>query len=177
MKVELIEKPNSNDWLEVKRRALVTIGKKPVTEPTEKWKHDILEARHSPIRRLHFSFYIECPYWVSVHLCRHIHAQPYVKSQRNDRQSDYDRNSAPQNEMVSMIWDMDAEELMIIANKRLCNQASKETQQVVQAMCEEVIKACPEFWGLLVPMCMYHNGKCHEMYPCRKKAERKTSDE
>lgn len=167
MKVELIEKPNANDWLEVKRRALVTIGKKPVTEPTEEWKHKILRARHSPIRRLHFSFYIECPYWVSVHLCRHIHAQPYVKSQRNDRQGDYDRNSAPQNEMVSMIWDMNAEELMVIANKRLCYQASEETRAVVKAMCELVKAEYPEFDGLLVSNCRYW-GRCQEMYPCWK---------
>ena len=120
MKVELLEKPTEKDWLEVKRRALVTIGKKPVAAPNEEWKHDILEARHSPIRRLWFSFYIECPYWVSVHLCRHIHAQPYVKSQRNDRQKDYDRNTAPQDATVCMIWDINAEELMVVANKRLC---------------------------------------------------------
>ncbi len=164
MKIKLIEKPNSNDWLEVKRRALVTVGKKPLAEPTLEWKHDILEARHSPIRRLHFSFYIECPYWVSVHLCRHIHAQPFVRSQRNDRQSDYDRNSAPQNATVSMIWDMNAEELMVIANKRLCLQASEETRQVVQAMCDEVLKVAPEFDGLLVKQCQY--GRCHEMHPC-----------
>jgi thymidylate synthase ThyX len=65
-----------------------------------------------------------------------------------------------------MIWDINAEELMVIANKRLCKQASLETRQVVQFMCDEVLKVCPEFEGLLVPMCMYHNCKCHEMYPC-----------
>ena len=170
MKVELIEKPNSNDWLEVKRRALVTIGKKPVTEPTEEWKHKILRARHSPIRRLHFSFYIECPYWVSVHLCRHIHAQPYVKSQRNDRQSEYDRKSAQQNETVSMIWDMNAEELMVIANKRLCGLASEETREVVNAMCNLVKEEFEEFRDLLVPYCNYW-GKCQEMYPCYRRRE------
>ena len=166
MKVELLEKPSENDWLEVKRRALVTIGKKPVNVPDEEWKHDILEARHSPIRRLMFSFYIECPYWVSVHLCRHIHSQPYVKSQRNDRQSEYDRNSAPQNETVSMIWDVNAEELMVIANKRLCNHASEETRQVVKMMCRLVKKEYPEFIDLLVPFCVHHGGVCHEMNPC-----------
>lgn len=166
MKVELLEMPTERDWIEVKRRALVTVGKKPVTAPTEEWKHDILRARHSPIRRLFFSFYIECPYWVSVHLCRHIHAQPFVKSQRNDRQSDYDRNSAPQNEMVTMIWDMNAEELMTVANKRLCKQASAETQAIVKDICDKVIEVCPEFEGLLVPMCKY--GRCNEMFPCGK---------
>ena len=108
IKVELNEFPTANDWLEVKKRALVTIGKKAKNEPTDEWKRKILEARHSPIRRLFFSFYIGCPYWVSVHLCRHIHAQPYVRSQRNDRQMDYDREKAPQDQPVCMIWDMNA---------------------------------------------------------------------
>lgn len=165
------EMPSDVDWLEVKKRALVTVGKKAVTPPTAEWKHKILEARHSPIRRLNFSFYIECPYWVSVHLCRHIHAQPYVKSQRNDRQSEYDRNCAPQNAPVCMIWDMNAEELMTIANKRLCRLASEETREVVEKMCEIVMDKFPEFVGLLVPNC--HYGKCHEMYPCGKRGERK----
>ena len=166
MIVRIDEFPNENDWFEVKKRALVTVGKKAITEPNETWKHDILEARHSPIRRLLFSFYIECPYWVSVHLCRHIHAQPYVKSQRNDRQSEYDRNIAPQDENVCMIWDMNAEELMTIANKRLCAQASTETRDVVQKMCDLVQDRMPEFRGLLVPMCKYNGGVCHEMKPC-----------
>lgn len=164
--VKINEIPSDADWLEVKKRALVTVGKRTVTPPTEEWKRKILEARHSPIRRLQFSFYIECPYWVSVHLCRHIHAQPYVKSQRNDRQNEYDRNSAPQNALVCMIWDMNAEELMTIANKRLCRLASAETREVVRQMRDLVIAEMPEFKSVLVPNCEY--GKCHEMYPCGK---------
>ena len=168
MNIKLIKYPTPEDWMLCKKCALVTVGKNAVTEPTAEWKHDILEARHSPIRELKFVFELEIPYWVSVHLCRHIHAQPYVKSQRNDRQTDYDRNSASQDAPVRMIWSMNAEELMVIANKRLCKQASEETRQVVQAMCAEVLEKCPEFEGLLVPMCVYHNGRCHEMKPCYK---------
>lgn len=167
MKVTVIEYPTEKDWLAVKQRALVTAGLDAKTPPTMKWKKSVLEARHSPIRRLRFSFLIEeLPSWVSVHLCRHIHAQPYVRSQRNDHQAKYDRNSAPQNAPVSMIWDMNAEELMAIANKRLCAKASAETQAVVWQMCQQVICVCPEFEGLLVPMCEYHGGICHEMVPC-----------
>lgn len=169
IKVKLNEIPNEKDWFAVKMRALVTVGKNAITEPSGKWKHDILKARHSPIRRLFFSFYIECPYWVSVHLSRHIHAQPYIKSQRNDRQNEYDRNDAPQSQMVSMIWDMNAEELMVIANKRLCNKASKETSEVVRRMCGLVLEAMPEFEGLLVPNCIYNGGVCHEINSCREK--------
>jgi len=110
MKITLLKHPTEEDWLEVKRRALVTVGKTPIEPPSMAWKRDILKARHSPIRYLRFSFLIEdIPYWVSVHLCRHVHAQPYVKSQRNDRQREYDRTKAPQDAPVNMIWDMNAE--------------------------------------------------------------------
>lgn len=167
MKITLLEYPSEKDWYEVKRRALVTVGKSNFEPPNMGWKERILAARHSPIRRLRFSFLIEeIPSWVSVHLCRHVHAQPYVKSQRNDRQGDYDRNAARQDAPVNMIWDMNAETLMEIANKRLCFQASTETREVIAEICRQVIEKCPEFQQRLVPMCDYHNGKCYEMYPC-----------
>ena len=166
MKVELIGYPTEQDWLEVKRRALVTIGKKPVTPPDAEWKKAILKARHSPIRYLQFSFLMEIPYYVSTHLVRHIHAQPYVKSQRNDRQSEYDRTKAPQDAPVTMIWDMNAEELMVIANKRLCRLADKATQAAVLSMCLQVNAACPEFAPFLVPLCEYRGGNCPEMFSC-----------
>ena len=165
--VSLLSAPTDADWLSVKSRALVTIGKQPIhRQPSSEWKHAILEARHSPIRYLRYSFYIECPYWVSVHLCRHAHAQPYVKSQRNDRQDAYDRNDAPQSAPVSMIYDVNAEELQVISNKRLCLNASQETRQIVQAMCKLAEEATPELHGLLVPLCEYCGGVCHEMEPC-----------
>ena len=169
MNVKLTEYPNEKDWAEVQRRALRTVGLKPVNPPASDWKHRMLRSRHSPIRRLRFSFDIDCPYWVSVHLCRHVHAQPYVQSQRNDRQSEYDRNKAPQDTPVSMIWDMNGEELMNIANKRLCKTAQAETREVVKEMCRQVEEVLPEIKGLLVPMCDYHGGVCDEMFPCWKK--------
>lgn len=173
MNVQLLEYPTDKDWMEVKRRALVTIGKRVITPPTEEWKREILRARHSPIRYLRFSFLIsDLPYWVSVHLCRHVHAQPYVRSQRNDRQSEYDRAQAPQNAPVDMIFDVNAEELMVIANKRLCKMASPETREVVARMCDRVIDHCPEFEDYLVPMCEWV-GECKEMNGgCRQREDR-----
>lgn len=67
-----------------------------------------------------------------------------------------------------MIWDINGEELMTIANKRLCNQASKETQEVVRQMCRLVLQTNPEFHGLLVPACVRQGGICYEMKPCGK---------
>ena len=170
MEVTLINAPTEETWMEVKQRALVTIGKKAVTPPTSEWKHKMLEARHSPIRKLVYSFYVkDLPSWVSVHLVRHHEGfQPFVKSQRNDRQNDYDRNKAPQDSPVEMIMDINAEALMVIANKRLCMQASPETRSLVKEMCRLAEENTPEFNGLLVPMCEYHNHKCHEIFPCGK---------
>lgn len=166
MKVTCIEYPTEQDWIACKERALVTIGKKVVNPPDEIWKKAILKARHSPIRRLRFSFYIEgIPSWCATHLARHVHAQPYIKSQRNDRQSEYNRDKAPQDAPVNMIYDVNGEELMVIANKRLCKQASAKTRKVVRMMCDEVAKTNPEFTEFLVPMCQYV-GECKEMYPC-----------
>lgn len=168
MKVELIKYPTEADWLLCKQATLVTVGKDTNVPPKDEWKHKLLAARHSPVRTLNFMFRItDIPYWVSVHLVRHVHAQPFVKSQRNDRQGDYDREKAPQDAPVDMMWYMNAEELMVVSNKRLCNQASKETREVVKEMCKLVIEKCPEFDGLLVPMCEY--GNCHEMFPCGRK--------
>lgn len=166
MKIELLEYPTEKDWMEVKRRALVTVGKKPVNPPDSKWKRKILYARHSPIRYLRFSFYLEIPYYVSVHLARHVHAQPYIRSQRNDRQNEYDRNAARQDAEVSMIWDMSAEELMTVANKRLCMKADPTTRLIVHEMCETVREVCPEIYDLLVPSCCYNGGLCHEIESC-----------
>ena len=165
-KVELVEFPGENDWMEVKRRTLVTIGKSAKNPPTLEWEKKLLAAMHSPIRRLFFSFYLEVPYWVSVHLCRRVHAQPYVQTQRNDRQDNYDRNSAPQDTMVKMIWDMNAEELITVMHKRLCAQASPETRQVAEAMRKAVLEKCPEFEEVLAPNCVYRNGLCTEFKPC-----------
>lgn len=175
MNVELIKYPSDADWMFCKECTLVTVGKHPVKPPSQTWKSEILEARHSPIRTLQFAFRItDLPYWVSVHLCRHVHAQPFVRSQRNDRQNDYDRTKAPQDAPVDMIWYLNAEELQIIANKRLCNMASQETREVVKKMCREVLKVCPEFTGLLVPACAHQGGVCHEFGGGCKKSKKTT---
>lgn len=165
VRVEMLRHPTGDDWMFAKRCALVTMGLRPVNPPSAKWMRDILEARHSPIRELHFAFLIEnLPSWVATHFSRHVHAQPYIGTQRNDRQDRYDRDEAPQGAMVPMIWTMSAEELMTVANKRLCGKASEETRYVARAICEEVIEADPEMAPLLVPNCMYN--RCHEMRPC-----------
>jgi len=167
IEVKMTRFPSDADWFEVKRRAFETEGKIATTAPSEEWKCRILRARHSPIRFLQFSFDLTVPYWVSVHLCRHhVGIQPYVQSQRNDRQSEYDRNKAPQDAPVNMIIDCNAEALITLANKRLCFKASDETHRVVEKMRALALQTNPEFRHELVPMCVREGGRCNEMKPC-----------
>jgi len=173
MKIQLTGVPTEDDLVWCKQCAVGTMGKEVCDVPTAEWLHRILEARHSPIRELWYRFVLyDVPYWVSVHLVRHhVGFHPYVQSQRNDRQSNYDRTKAPQDAPVTMRISLNAEALMTLANKRLCMKASPETREVVAEMCRLVEERCPEFKGLLVSMCEYHGGVCHEMYPCGRAKE------
>lgn len=100
-----------------------------------------------------------------------------MQSQRNDRQSKYDRNTAPQDAPVSHIMSVNAAELVQMAHKRLCGQASPETRYVMELIVAEVLKTNPEFKSVLVPLCVYRNGKCTEFNPCNKHKEVTTSAE
>lgn len=166
-KIEILKHPTEEDWLWCKRCTLNTIGKDTDKIPTEEWKVKLLKAEHSPIRELWFGIRMEIPYWVSVHFVRHhIGVNHYIQSQRNDRQNKYDRTKAPQDEIVSHIMSINAQELIFMSHKRLCRQASKETREVMEEICGKVIEVNPEFKELLVPLCVYRNGKCTEFYSC-----------
>ena len=104
--ITLLKWPGEEDWMFSKSCALVTIGKHSGKAPDMEWKHKMLRAKHSPIRTLNFAFYLHnVPYYVSTHLARHVHSVPFIKSQRNDRQSDYDRNAARQDAPVPSMSD------------------------------------------------------------------------
>lgn len=167
-KVKILKYPTESDWQWVKTCTLNTVGKKSTKAPTNEWKIKLLKAEHSPIRELWFGIKMLIPYWVSVHFVRHhIGVNHYVQTQRTDR-TNIDRNSLPQSAMVSHIMSINAQELMFMARKRLCKQASEETRSVMQLICQEVLKVCPELEGLLVPLCKYRNGICTEMFSCRE---------
>lgn len=165
--VEIIRYPKKEDWERCKLLALNTMGKKYTgSEIIDEWKHKILKAQHSPIRTLMFTIRLTIPYFVSVHLVRHkIGVEHYVQSQRNDRQSKYDRELAPQNAMVSHIIEVDAETLMFMANRRLCGMADPTTRFVMTKICREVEKVSPEFIGHLKPMCEKLH-ECPEFVSC-----------
>ena len=128
----------------------------------------MLKCKHSPIRTLMFTIEMTIPYYVSNHFVRHkFGVEHYVQSQRNDRQSSYDRDLAPQSAMVTHTMDINAEALMNMAHRRLCNQADVTTRYVMAKVCQEIIMLNPEFKDHLVPMCEFMH-ECPEIYPCGK---------
>lgn len=169
MRVTLIYKPEERELMLFKRCIWITNGQTEIPKklPSSDLLKRVLRARHSPIRVLNFGFLIEeIPSNIATHLCRHIHAVPFVSSLRNDRQDKIDGDKAPRNTPVDMIFYCNAEELMTIANKRLCKRASEKTRSVVRMMCYAAARVMPELETLLVPMCEYHGGVCHELESC-----------
>ena len=166
MTVEILRYPTDEDWKRCKMLALNTVGKSEVKTVSDAWKRKILRAEHSPIRTLMFTIKMEIPYYASVHFCRHKYGvEHFVKSQRNDRQSEYDRTQAPQGQMVTHIMDINAQELMQMSRKRLCKMADPVTREIMKMIVEKVLKTNPEFTDFLVKMCSYV-GECKEFQPC-----------
>lgn len=184
-KIELLKYPTDKDWEWVKTCTLNTVGKKSLTKPTDEWKKKLIESEHSPIRELWFGIRMEIPYWVAMHFRTHqlseapypefqLDVRPdfkndYISTQRDDRnKNDISRGKKPQDELVSYIMSINAPALINMAHKRLCKQASEETRQVMKMIVDEVIKVCPQMKSVLVPLCVYRNGKCTEFFPCNK---------
>lgn len=171
MKIEILKYPNEQDLKWCKTCTLNTVGKSSTKAPNNEWIEKLVKAEHSPIRELWFGIKMTIPYWVSVHFSRHhIGVNHYVQTQRSDR-TGVNRDEKPQGELVSHIMSVNAQELIFMAHKRLCKQASKETRAVMQEIVKQVIAVAPYMKDVLVPLCAYRNGKCDEMFSCKEVVE------
>lgn len=154
-------------WREVADAARTTIRQEEGTkEPSSRWKRRILLAEHSPIRKLFFSWkWMDLPYWVSVHFVRHKHGiEHFVSTQRTDR-TGFDRAVAHQDAPVMHECIANAQEVMFISRRRLCNQASPETRAAWRLVVDEIAKVEPEVALCCVPECVYR-GFCPEFKSC-----------
>lgn len=154
-------------WSSVKRAARTTINKSGSGEyPSDTWKKTILLAEHSPIRKIKFSWRWEnLKSWVSVHFVRHkFGIEHWVTTQRSDR-TGVDRDKSPQDTPVSHECEANAQALIFISRRRLCNQASSETRRAWFEVKEEIRKVDPILASVLVPECVYR-GFCPEFKSC-----------
>lgn len=164
MEVKVIE--YQDNWQAVKDAAMNTIGNESGKYPTPKWKREILLAEHSPIRLLRLRIRItDVPYYVVMHLVRHkVGIEHWIETQRTDR-TGIDREALPQGALINYTFEANAQALITISRKRLCSQASPETQAVWKAVRNAVKEVEPELASVMHPECVYR-GFCPEMKSC-----------
>jgi hypothetical protein len=162
-------------WKRVLNAARRTIGKDQLNkEPSDSWKAKMLLAEHSPIRLLEYDWsWGEIRQWVTAHLVRHHEGcEKFVHTQRGDRRKileDYGvetRDELPQGALNDMDMTANAQALINISRKRLCNCASKETREAWTQVKEAIAEVDPILASKMVPECLYR-GFCPEfMNPC-----------
>ena len=154
-------------WQDIKDATMNTIGKNTGKYPTSEWKRNLILSEHSPIRKLKISWkWEQLKYWISVHIVRHKHGiEHFVSTQRTDR-TNVNRDELPQNSLVNHECEANAQALINISRKRLCNCASLETRQAWQEVKNKVAEVEPELAKCMVRECVYRNGFCPEMFPC-----------
>ena len=163
------------NWKRVLNAARRTIGRKPIDkEPSDEWKGNMLLAEHSPIRLLEFDWsWNDIRQWVTAHLVRHHEGcEKFVHSQRGDRRKileDYgvsSRDELPQGALNDMDMTANAQALINISRKSLCNCESKETREAWIKVKEAIAEVDPVMASKMVPECIYR-GFCPEfLSPC-----------
>lgn len=160
---------HDDNWQDVKDAAMNTINKNTGKYPDSEWKRKLLMSEHSPIRRMKFYWrWKDLKSWVSVHMVRHkIGIEHWVSTQRPDRtdNQDIDRDRLLQGALVNHACEADAQALINISRKRLCNCASEETRLAWKAVKEKVAETEPELSSCMVRECIYR-GFCPEMFSC-----------
>ena len=157
---------HEDNWQDVKDTTMNTIGKDTGKYPSSEYKRKLILSEHSPIRRIKFYWrWVDLKSWVSVHFVRHkFGIDHWVTTQRTDR-TGVNRDESPQGALVNHAAEANAQALINISRKRLCNCASKETREAWQAVKDEVAKVEPELAECMVRECIYR-GFCAEMFGC-----------
>lgn len=156
-------------WKRALNAARETVGKVPSDkEPSKKWWARILLAEHSPIRLVEYDFkWDKIKTWITVHLVRHhIGCEKFVHSQRDDRRNNpIPRDELPQGNLNDMQMTCNAQALINISRKRLCNCASKETREAWQQVKDAIRNIDPVMADKMVRECVYR-GFCPELKSC-----------
>lgn len=160
---------HATPWKRALNAARATVGKAALDkEPSKKWIARMLLAEHSPIRLKEYDIRIEnIRQWVTVHIVRHwLGFIPFVHTQREDRRElECSRDELPQGSLNDMNAAVNAQALINISRKRLCNQASKETREVWNAVKDAIREIDPVMADKMVPECVYR-GKCRDLSCC-----------
>ena len=164
-KIEILRMPTEEDWKRCLLLARCTQGKFDApNEPSLEWKRKILRSEHSPIRTLMFTIKMDgIPYCNSVHFVRHkFGVEHYVQSQRKNPDRGAERQDAP----VTHIMDINAQELIFMARKRLCFKADLATHEIMVKIVDAIVRKDETYRGMFRPACQCDERNCREFKPC-----------
>lgn len=156
-------------YREVADRARTTIGLDKGDKPiSEEYMRKLYLCEHSPIRIRSFVIKIKnVPYWLSTHFVRHhVGYTPFVSTQRDDRNSNIsDRDSAPQGNLVTLEIHANAQAIINVSRKRLCNCAHPRARALWEQVLEKLKEVDPALVKACVRECIYR-GYCYEHKSC-----------
>jgi hypothetical protein len=163
-----VEVTRVTSWKDVLNAARFTQRKAPLDkEPSDEFKKKIIKAEHSPLRCLMFNIdFYDIPYYVSVHLVRHVHAQPFVSTARPDIDGKQPpREEQKKTDLVNMRLFLNAQEIIHISKLRLCNRAEFATRVAWNKVIRELFEVEPLLANACYPNCIYR-GFCPEFESC-----------
>lgn len=155
------------DFSLVANAARNTVNKPPLEkEFSDKFKLSMYLSEHSPIRNLLFEVIMtDIPYYASVHFSRHkIGVDHFVTTQRTDR-TGIDRDKKMQDSPVTHMMIINAQALINMSRKRLCNNADGMTQAIMREIKKCVSECEPLLAKCMVVDCIYRGG-CFEIQTC-----------
>lgn len=128
----------------------------------------MFQCEHSPIRTLKYWVQLSgLMTFVSVHFVRHkFGIEHYVQTQRDDR-GGVDGQKITRESPVQHSMDFNAQAAINISRKRLCLKSHPKTFKAWKEVCRELAQIEPELADFLVPECVYRNGLCPELKPCK----------
>jgi len=163
-------------WKTARRMARQTVNKADLGKPvSDKFKRGLVVSEHSPLREIRFIIQlIEIPVWVGQQFSRHRIAtnrsdfvlteninptdiEHYVQTQRTDRTG----NPRDSNALVDYTFTANAQGLIDMSKKRLCQCASTETKSIWRRVVSKLAEIEPLLSFALVPSCIYR-GFCPE---------------
>lgn len=162
--------PVPGGWQRAVNAARLTQGKTPIDhEPSDKWKKRALVSEHSVIRLVEYDIVIEdVPSYVVVHLVRHfMGVVPFVSSSRPDITGQpVTRHEQRKDDPVTVQFSANAQALINMSDRRLCNKAEAETRKTWFGVKKAISLVDPIMAEVMQPRCVLRNGFCGEQKPC-----------
>ena len=157
------------DWTAAKNECRNTVNKEPTDNtPSKQFIHNLLISEHSPIRLITIRWsWPNIKSWVATHFSRHwLGWDKWISTQRSDR-TGVNRDNSPQDTLVKMDVNANAQALINVSRFRLCYQASPETRSSMEELKVAIhdIANQEELSDVMVPNCVYRCG-CPEFKTC-----------